>query len=295
MASKKNKKRTPVVSVLNMKGGVGKTTISANLFRAIFKLNKINTLLVDIDPQFNLTQLLMKREDYDTILEKQQTIHSIFQHESPDSVFAVSEEYNLKLPEISSLMTNLDIVIKDNENRKLDLMAGNFQLATLNLKGNNELRIPRKRFKNFIEQAKQEYQLIIIDCNPSTSFLTKCALEVSTNILIPVKPDKFSKLGVEMISEFITIFLGGGLEPKQHILLNDIIHSKGEQTKIIREIRSSDEFGQLVLVNELKHSEYLQAKQDYTGFGVDQGGPWSTHLESLLNDIAKEYSKTLGV
>ncbi len=50
-------KEAPVVAVLNMKGGVGKTTIAGNLSREIFRTKKIHTLLIDLDAQFNLTQL----------------------------------------------------------------------------------------------------------------------------------------------------------------------------------------------------------------------------------------------
>ncbi|MDM8552179.1 AAA family ATPase, partial [Desulfobacterales bacterium HSG2] len=50
--SKKTKKEAPVVAILNMKGGVGKTTIAGNLFREMFKSKKINTLLIDLDAQF---------------------------------------------------------------------------------------------------------------------------------------------------------------------------------------------------------------------------------------------------
>jgi len=103
MSSRRNRK-APVIAVLNMKGGVGKTTISANLFRELFRVKKVNTLLIDLDAQFNLTQLLMTRTEYDNLLTDEKTIQSIFQHEVPDSVFAVSEEYHLRLPDIDSIV-----------------------------------------------------------------------------------------------------------------------------------------------------------------------------------------------
>jgi chromosome partitioning protein len=56
-----------VVAVLNMKGGVGKTTISAHLMRVLYHNFAKRVLLVDLDPQFNLTQCLVSRADYDTL------------------------------------------------------------------------------------------------------------------------------------------------------------------------------------------------------------------------------------
>ena len=55
------KKYVPVVAVLNMKGGVGKTTLSSNVFRQMFDRQKHGILLLDLDPQFNLTQTLFTR------------------------------------------------------------------------------------------------------------------------------------------------------------------------------------------------------------------------------------------
>lgn len=57
----------PVVAVLNMKGGVGKTTLSANIFRVLFERRQAGTLLLDLDPQFNLTQALFTRSAYDKL------------------------------------------------------------------------------------------------------------------------------------------------------------------------------------------------------------------------------------
>lgn len=299
LLAKKKKNLAPVVSVLNMKGGVGKTTISGNLFREVYRTKKINTLLIDIDPQFNLTQLLMTRAKYDNILTEKKTIYSVFQHESPDSVFAVSEDYHLNIPEIESLVTKLKkLTVSDGDGgsveKTLHLLAGDFDLAKLNLKGSNELRIPRKRFIKFVDAARKKYDLVTIDCNPSTSFLTKCALEVSTHILIPVRPDKYSMLGVEMIHHFVKIYLGDSLIPDLKILLNDIPKYAGPKI-IARSLRSDDTYGKLVLVNELPHSKVLSAKQDYTGFAVDQGVPYSQYIRDKLVAIADEYSRHLGV
>lgn len=290
MPSTRNRK-APVVAVLNMKGGVGKTTISANLFRELFRVKKANTLLIDLDAQFNLTQLLMTRTEYDNLLSEKKTIYSVFQHEIPDSVFAVSEEYHLKLPSIDSIVFNLKHIPKDDI--RLQLLPGDFRLAMLNLKERAELRIPRKRFKLFIENARDKYDLIVIDCNPSTSFLTACALEVASNLLVPVRPDKFSVLGVEMVLNFAQIFLGSGLIPDIKILLNDV--GQGEPNQIANGLRAHGSLGPMVLVNELSHSQLLRARTDFTGFAPDRKVSYRETVKENLTEIAKEYSRSLGL
>ncbi|MDM8560905.1 ParA family protein [Candidatus Parabeggiatoa sp. HSG14] len=286
-------KNAPVVAVLNMKGGVGKTTIAGNLFRELFRDKKVHTLLIDLDAQFNLTQLLMTRKQYDSLLDNKKTIFSVFQHEIPDSVFAISEEYHLELPLIDDLVENLEKHTRNEEDVKLDLLPGDFELATLNLKARSELRIPKKRFKRFVENAKQQYQLVVIDCNPSTSFLTSCALEVASHLLIPVKPDKYSRLGVEMVLDYAKAYLGKGLVPDIKILLNDMRRDNTNDNKIARELRGHRELGSKVLVNELKHSELLIAKPDHTGFATDQKVPYKEVVKNNLVEIANEYYLSL--
>ncbi len=61
--SKKSKKGPVVVSVINLKGGVGKTTVAALLARHIAREN-LNVLAVDLDPQANLSQALMTESEY---------------------------------------------------------------------------------------------------------------------------------------------------------------------------------------------------------------------------------------
>jgi len=289
----RQKDKTPIVAILNMKGGVGKTTIAGNLFREVFRRKEIKTLLIDLDAQFNLTQLLMTRAKYETLLDDKKTIFSIFQHEVPDSVFAVSEDYLLELPPVKDVVTTLKVMSTDH-NIKLQLLPGDFRLAMLNLKERAELRIPKKRFKKFIEQAKNNYQLIVIDCNPSTSFLTGCALEAASHILIPVRSDKYSVLGVEMVHEYAEIHLGEGLIPDIKILLNDVQQNDG-LLEVASRLRGHPTFGPNVLVNELKHTELLRAKSDYTGFAIDQQVPYRETVRRNLVAIADEYASYLGV
>src|SRR4051812_29451226 len=91
---KKPKPFVPVISVLNMKGGVGKTTLCANISLAVFENLQKRTLLLDLDPQFNLTQGLFKRDVYDEFKTKAQTIFSVMEPASEVGLFdvAVSEQ-----------------------------------------------------------------------------------------------------------------------------------------------------------------------------------------------------------
>src|SRR2546430_5113108 len=82
----------PVVSVLNMKGGVGKTTIAANLFRELYRRigDGKKTLLIDFDAQFNLTQSVITEKNYEALQKAKKTIWSVLEAPTPSSVFHTS-------------------------------------------------------------------------------------------------------------------------------------------------------------------------------------------------------------
>lgn len=281
--SKKNQKKSPVVAVLNMKGGVGKTTIAANLFHSINKKTPSSTLLIDLDAQFNLTQLLTPADFYEQMKEEERTAFYVFQHDTPDSVFAVSDEYHSNLKSMEDYLVSFE--------ESMDVLLGDFRLALLNLRNPLDLTLPRKRFKNFINQAKNSYGLIVLDCNPSTSFLTQCALQVATHLLIPVRPDKFSLRGVEMVHQFVNEYLGPNWPIKTSILVNETTQNIRNKDAI-NELRSS-KFGLDMLSGELRYSQILRADTDYTGFAIEKGGPWSYDLKSHLREIASEYADIL--
>lgn len=82
----KQTKLGPVVATLNLKGGVGKTTVSAHVFRVVWETFHTPTLLIDFDPQFNLTQTLFRRADYEKA-QKAETNH----HGRNGAVAAIEE------------------------------------------------------------------------------------------------------------------------------------------------------------------------------------------------------------
>src|ERR1700681_4114532 len=79
-----------VVSILNMKGGVGKTTISAHVMRVLYRRRQKKVLLIDLDPQFNLTQALVTRAHYDNLKSQNKTIFTAMEPPPSVSLFDVA-------------------------------------------------------------------------------------------------------------------------------------------------------------------------------------------------------------
>lgn len=157
-----------VISLLNHKGGVGKTTSAINIGAGMVELGK-KVLLVDLDPQANLTLSLGVPREKITIYE---------------SLRGESElvPYNVK--------PNMDVVISS-----LDLSGAEMEL--INEAGREYL------LRELFEPLVGEYDYIIIDCPPSLGLLTLNALTSSHYIIIPLQTEFLALQGLTKIKQVI--------------------------------------------------------------------------------------------
>ena len=294
MAEKKT--FVPVVAVLNMKGGVGKTTLSANVFRVLFEDKKVGTLLLDLDPQFNLTQTLFTREAYDKLKANGKTISAVMEPPSDLGLFSVKTTAEPP-PEPARLVQNKFYFPGAQPPVRLDIVPGDFKLSKYSLMDDNKkLGSVRERFMKFVDKAKETYRVVVIDCNPSSSFLTLCALQACTHVLVPVRPDRYSVLGLELLSEFIEGV--PTISPKPHLVvaMNGMPRTPKRETAAIEaQLRAHHQFGSRTLANVLRVSSHLVAKTDYTGFATDRKGHWARALQTEVSLFADELSKKIGL
>ena len=153
-----------IVSVINQKGGTGKTTTTINLGSALSKAGK-KILLVDLDPQANLSYSLGVEE--------------------PDGTLADVFTGGKKLKEVILDLGNLSLAPGSNE-----LVDIEISLVT---------QSERERFlKNILADAKG-YDYILIDCPPSLSLLTVNALAASDEVVIPLQMEVLTLQGLSQI------------------------------------------------------------------------------------------------
>lgn len=282
----------PVVSVLNMKGGVGKTTISAHVFRVLYHRYQLKTLLIDLDPQFNLTQALVSRQEYDRLRNDDKTVLGAFEPPSDVGLFDVAIS-DSKPPRASQLAKQLRHIVKTDIS--LDLLSGDFRLVKYSLISSApKLNGARDRFLQFVGIARRDYNLLVIDCNPSSSFITTCALRACTDLLVPVRPDRYSMLGLELLMDLVDQMPAINPKPKLHVLLNHIPRS-GYDSSVENELRGHESFGSCVLANRLPKSGLLEARLGYTGFATDKPVPWRDLLKQEITRVVDELAESLGL
>ena len=164
-----------IISILNQKGGVGKTTTAINLAASLAILEK-KTLLIDFDPQANATTGL-----------------SNFGLENDFSIYdAMSGNENIKSV-ISETSLEYMHFIKSDTN----LVGCEVELVNVQ---NRE-----KTLLKLINKIKKNYQYIIIDCPPSLGLLTLNSLTASTDVLNPIQSEFFALEGLKSLQETIDI------------------------------------------------------------------------------------------
>lgn len=294
MATKSKKKACPVVAVLNMKGGVGKTTISAHVFRHLYSHLKKRVLLIDFDPQFNLTQAVISQTDYESFKGEGRTIFSVMEDSANPSIFKVSSNLGPP-PALTDVTVKLRRFSNTDPEINLLLVPGDFDLVKYSMIGDGKVLDPVKsRFLQFIEVARLERDLVCIDCNPSSSFMTICALQAATHVLVPVRPDRYSMLGLKMLNRFISEVPHLAKKPELIVLLNGVKKS-GYDSTVEDALRSDPDFGPVTLANSLHVSKVLEATAGYTGFATDkvgQGWRVTPHITAIVNELSATLSLT---
>jgi len=213
--------KTPtVISVINLKGGVGKTTVTALLARYAAVEWGLDVLAVDLDPQANLSQALMTNNDYDRFMIEQKA-----------SIVELSEGYvppTRGKPSPSRLRPAdviQQVVAGWNYSKGMtntEIVPSRFDFSDNLIKSIKA--VDEKVLKRFIADHMQHKDLILIDCAPTESILTRASYKASRYVLIPVKTEFFSTIGFPLLKKSLNRFKEGNPGHKIDVcgvLIND--------------------------------------------------------------------------
>jgi chromosome partitioning protein len=167
---KKTNGKTKILCFSNHKGGVGKTCSACNVGAGLSRKGK-SVLLVDLDPQANLSLSL-------AVKDPERTIYQVLHGEK-------------KIGEcIYNITENLDIIPST-----LDLAGAELELSS---EAGREVIL-----KEYLENVSEKYDYIIIDCAPSLGLLTTNALTAANEVLIPIQAHYLSLQGISKLTDVI--------------------------------------------------------------------------------------------
>lgn len=178
------RKAPVVVSVINLKGGVGKTTVVALMARYAARKG-LNVLAVDLDPQANLSQALMTEREYMKFMQKGES--------------SIVELFNGYLPPSTDRAAPRKVGGRDN----FHLIPSRFDFSDNLI---SSIRVDERVLAKYIANKETERDLILIDCAPTESVLTRTAYHASRHVLVPVKTEFFSTIGFPLLRESLSQF-----------------------------------------------------------------------------------------
>ena len=167
-----------IISIINQKGGVGKTTTVINLAAGLSVQGK-KVLVIDLDPQGNATTGL----GLSNLEHYEKSIYSVLNGTK-------------KIPE----------VIKKTKFENLDLITSNVDLSGLEVEtagDNRRAFILKEEIMAYLNDSRGLYSHILIDCPPSLSLLTIMALVASDSLLVPLQTEFFALEGVTQLMKTI--------------------------------------------------------------------------------------------
>lgn len=283
-------KMATVASLINMKGGVGKTTVAMHLAHTADSLN-LRTLAVDLDPQSNLSQALMGSKAYVKYIDADHpTVVQIFDEYVPTSSRKTSS---------SRVLDVHDVIVKKTgywTNSTLDLIPSRLELS-------RSMKDPygkERRLARALAQVSTEYDLILIDCAPTESVLTDAAYFASRYILVPIKPEFMATIGLPLLARSLQDFRAES--PEHEIEIAGLIfnHSssysagpEGQQSiKDVTKIATDE--GWYICENQVGYSaSYAKSARERTPLSSTSYA--RGHVVRGFQQLAQEVFEHLGV
>ncbi len=242
-ARQRFEKRCPVIAVMNLKGGVGKTTVSAQVFGAWQSALGGRTLLVDLDPQYNLTQTFFNMNTADAFSAQDRSVISLFERsrlhakdlESPAEDWTSIRVDPFPAADRESMCHGL--LTPNGPAGRLDLISGQFEISKYAFAQNPlALAAVGANFRRMIDHYRSHYDLIVFDTNPNATFLTRCALEAADRVVVPMHPDVYSLRGVRLLNQVIHDHVDAAARPDISVLFNAV--SRSEQSDFEADARN---------------------------------------------------------
>ena len=284
-------RRCPVICVYHFKGGVGKTTISAHLAAQLYHGSDKPTsvLIIDCDAPSNLSSVFLTRQHLAQRSALSQNLIGMLEPNRLRADSSVFPPYEVAPGQLTTQdVAQIQAILHQDPETgsRLGIVPNSITAAKYATVAEGFRGQINTNFQNAVQKLSLDYDFIIIDCNPSTSLLSSSALDAATDILVPMRADKFTADGLENMDELLANFFrvefvhGLGRERKQlwtlvnHAELAHIAESNEQRSQgrgpeadllkdILRPLKSSSTLGRFsvsLLDTRIPESGFLRSR-----------------------------------
>lgn len=200
-----------VVSLINLKGGVAKTTTTVALAETLASRFGKRILVIDLDPQTNATTMLIGEKKWEKLNEKGWTLATLFKDalDPENKAFDLQKSLQKGVSDVQGaekvdlLPSSLDLI--DVQDKLASAPSGQFYSVT-----------PIDLLRLAVKSILDDYDLVLIDCPPNLGIITLNGLRISEGYIIPTVPDVLSTYGIPQIVKRVGNFskeVGENIEP----------------------------------------------------------------------------------
>ena len=197
---------TYTIAMTNMKGGVGKTTLSVNLATCLAKFHQKRVLLVDLDTQISATLSLMQPGDFAKLRSDKRTLRQLIRSaiasdpQLPQIVPDAICKYVCQVKDFNLLPGDIDLYDEFLVSQRLHKTAVQQNSTDFEQVWN---AFEKTLIQKVLAPIEKDYDLIILDCAPGYNLITRSALLASDFYLIPAKPEPLSLIGIQLLERRI--------------------------------------------------------------------------------------------
>jgi cellulose biosynthesis protein BcsQ len=195
-----------IIATVNMKGGVGKTTLTVNLATCLAKNHGKRVLVVDLDAQISATLSLMQPQEFARVRREKRTLSQLIYKEiKPNNRIKrtapeVIQSNICQISELSLLPGDIDLYDEYLVSELLHKKASNNDNCDFSDVWNG---FEEELIKGILAPVVDDYDFIILDCAPGYNLLTRSGIVASNFYLLPARPEPLSVVGIQLLERRI--------------------------------------------------------------------------------------------
>lgn len=281
---RKGKPMTHVISTINLKGGVAKTTTTVALAETFSANMDKRVLVIDLDPQTNSTLMLIGEDKWFDLNGKEHTLARLFKDAmDPDNKkFDLNKTLQKGVSDVGAarsidlLPSSLDLI--DVQDKLASAPVGKFYAA-------NPIELLWRAVKSRIE----EYDIVMVDCPPNLGIITLNGLRISDGYIIPTIPDHLSTYGIPQIVTRISDFseaISEEIEPVGIVATkyqaNSTVHNN-----MLKQLRD-DKNVPVVMDTVIRQANQVAAAAEFQRYSRTLKQKYGSELANQYDDLARE-------
>jgi chromosome partitioning protein len=281
---RKGKSMTHIISTINLKGGVAKTTTTVALAETFSANMGKKVLVIDLDPQTNATLMLIGEEKWFELNKKERTLARLFKDAmDPDNrKFDLSKTLQKKVSDVGAARTvdllpsSLDLI--DVQDTLASAPAGKFYAA-------NPIEFLWRAVKSKID----EYDIVLVDCPPNLGIITLNGLRISDGYIIPTIPDHLSTYGIPQIITRISDFseaITEEIEPIGIVATKYQINSN-VHNNVLKQLRDDQDLP-VVMSSIIRQANQVAAAAEFQSYSRTLKQKYGSELANQYDDLARE-------